>query len=211
MRLALFLAIIALASFAAPAFAGVIMPDPAHCSVPDRIVLVGGDEIAFPFTVTVRDYNGLWIGNSMVAVSFADCPYVRICSSQPDPRVGLVDCSMRLVGGLTSFSSHGVARFTVVGAATPDACPSDPPDCASVYADGVFLRKVNVAVMDLDGVPGLGGGDLADLLGAVLCGSTSPRLDYDDNGFVDGDDVSVWLAAFFSGRSASGCSSAPCR
>lgn len=105
---------------------------------------------------------------------------------------------------------HGLATFSIIGAASPSECPSEPPGCATVYADGIILGSTSVAVLDLDGIPGLGGGDVAEWLGGYLCGSGSPRLDYNGSG-VDGGDLSLLLASFFSGRSAIGCSAALCK
>jgi hypothetical protein len=179
---------------------------PSCCTVPSHLNVVGssgsGADIAGTFSVIVRDFSNNPMSGCQVDVSFADCPYARICTNQNS--IGLtLNCANRV---LTRMSNPGgSATFRVIGAASPEACPADPPGRISVYACGVLIGTATVAVLDLDGDPGLSGGDLSEWLGGFMCGSTSPRLDYDGDGVVGGGDLSVWLAVFNGGGSASGC------
>lgn len=196
-------------AIAPPALAGFPSPDPTNCTIPPFILLVGSDgSTADPlgtFNVVVRDLTNHPIINSTVMIRFV-CPYAGICQQQAGL---LVDCSNKEVTTFTNLS--GVATFTLIGAASPADCPTDAPSCATIYADGVPLGSVSVAALDLDGSPGLTGGDLAAWLGEFLCGSTSPRLDVSGDGLVTGGDLSVWLGAFFSGHSAVGCTATLCK
>ena len=205
-----FLLIAALAvACAGPALAGFPVPDPSKCSIPDFIILVGHDGVtADPMgavNVVVRSYQNTIIANSAVTIDFSGCPYVQLCPNQYDLYIN--DCQKGIVVGLTDIT--GTARYSVVGSATPAACPSDAAGCAKIYADGVYLGTTSVATLDLDGLPGLSGGDLSTWLGAYFCGSQSPRLDYGGFG-VDGGDLYLWLGAFLGSRSAQGCLGAPC-
>ncbi len=206
MKLPLLLAALVLAN-ALPAAAGDFsVVDPANCEVPGHIIVVGSDGSSADrfgtFTVIVNDYNDLPMVGCPVDVSFAGCPYIGICPTQLDPAVS-VDCSRRQLTAVTN--THGIVKFTIIGAASPASCPSDAPGCVAVYACGVLIGNPSVAALDLDGVPGLTGNDFGALLDGYFCGSGSPRLDYNGDGLVTGGDVSMWLAEFFSGRSSTGC------
>lgn len=187
-------------------------PDVTNCVVPDHVVVVGSDgSSADPFgalSVVIRDLNNTPQPNAPVVVSFANCPYVELCPDQLDPGV-MVNCADRTLRAMTD--AQGVARFSVVGAASPAACTSDLLSRVEFFWDNAYLGAPRVAVLDLNGSPGLTGDDLAVFLGSFLgCNAYSPHLDYNGNGAMDGNDLSVWLGAFFGGRSTAGCSAAPC-
>jgi hypothetical protein len=80
-----------------------------------------------------------------------------------------------------------------------------PTDRLRVYADGVLLANVNVAVFDLDGHDGVGSGDLSLWLQDFGSGQNWGRGDYDGSGFLGTGDLSMWLTVFGSGRSAASC------
>jgi hypothetical protein len=200
------------------AFAGLIVPSPGNSTVPASVVLVGSDGASADpfgaFMVVVRDYNNSPIQNSLVSISFENCSYVGICPDQLDPGIAIVDCPGTTIGfpkTIGKFTNRqGFVTFSLIGTASPSDCPSDPPGCATIYADGVVLGHPSVAALDLDGIPGLSGEDLAQWLGGFLCGSGSPRLDY--NGFgVSGGDLSLWLASYLGTSSSIGCATALCK
>ena len=204
-----FLLVAALAiACARPALAGTPVVYPPNCTVPSSILLVGASGVvADPlgaFSVTVRDFNNFPMSNSSVMIKFY-CAGIGICQYQAGL---LVDCSNREV--MTAAGPGGVATFSLVGTAAPDHCTPDDPSCAAVYADGVFLRYVSIAVLDLDGTPGLTGEDLAVWLGDYFCVTYTPRLDYNGDGLLTGGDLSFWLGAFFGGHSVNGCSTSLC-
>jgi hypothetical protein len=205
-RLLFFVALV----LAAPAHAdicGVVFPE--FCTVPSHLVVVGSNgsygDIAGTFSVVVRDICNHTM-DCPVEVSFANVPYVELCTNQLTAGLTL-NCANRR---LTRTASGGAATFRVIGAAAPQPCPSDAPGTVSVTACGVLLGTAKVAVLDIDGEPGLSGGDLSEWLGAFFCGSTSPRLDYDGDGVLGGGDLSIWLAAFNGGGSAFGCTTGYC-
>jgi hypothetical protein len=205
------LAVLALAS-SRLALAGIPVPDPAHSTIPDHVIVVGNDGVTPDpvgrSAVVVRDLIGHPIPNSVVQITFLGCSGIGICLNQLDPSL-FMDCTRKSLQTVTD--AFGVARFDIMGAASPVACPSDPSGCAVITADGVLLGHTSVAALDLDGAPGLSGTDLAEWLGGFACGSNSPRLDYDGDGVVGGDDLSLWLGAFFGARSAMGCSAGLCK
>jgi hypothetical protein len=186
--------------------------DPANCTIPTHITLVGSDGVSADhfgrFTVVIRDFTRNPMPGSLVDVSFAGCPYIEVCPNQLDPGIVGVDCARKVVTAQTG--AGGLVTFAIIGAASPSPCPSDPPGCASMYGNGVFIGTASVAALDLDGAPGVNAGDLGEWLGNYFCGSNSARLDYNGDCTVNGDDLSEWLQAFFGGRSVSGCSSAAC-
>jgi hypothetical protein len=197
-------------AMARPAIAGFPVPDPSKCTIPASILLVGSDAAtADPignFSVSVRDFSDHPIANSTVTIRFSVCTYAGICQYQPGISM---DCPNKEV--MTFTGVGGVATLSVIGSASAVDCPSDSPGCAAIYADGVFLGNVSVAALDLDGVPGLTGGDLATWLGGYFCGSSSPRLDTNGDGLITGGDLSLWLSAFFGGHSANGCAATLCK
>jgi hypothetical protein len=205
----LFLPAVLVLALARPAVAGTPVVHPPNCTVPGFILLVGASGVVpdplGTFSVTVRDFNNFPITNSSVMIKFY-CTGIGICQYQAGL---LVDCSNREV--MTAAGLGGVATFSLVGTALPDNCTPDDPSCAAVYADGTLLRYVSVAVLDLDGSPGLTGGDLSEWLGDYLCGPYTPRLDYNGDGLVTGGDLSVWLGAFLGGHSVNGCSTSLCK
>jgi hypothetical protein len=213
MRTALLVFVLALASSVLPALpanadsCGIVWPP--YCTVPSHLVVVGSNgsygDIAGTFSVVVRDVCNRTM-NCPVEVWFANVPYVRLCTNQLTPGLTM-NCANRT---LTRTASGGAADFRVIGDASPAECPSDPPGTVSIYACGVLIGSATVAVLDIDGEPGLSGGDLSAWLGGYFCNSTSPRLDYDGDGALGGGDLSIWLSFFNGGGSALGCTAGSC-
>ena len=78
--------------------------------------------------------------------------------------------------------------------------PHGAGPCAGIYADGVILGLVPVAYMDLDGVQGLGAGDLSVWLSDFVTGDPIGRSDFDGDGSLGALDLSLWLTAWSGGR-----------
>src|SRR5262245_47662840 len=199
----LFLAVTLLVAI--PAYADLPVLCPPCCTVPSHLLVVCSNgsyaDFAGTFSIIVRDFADQPMVGCPVDVSFAECPYVRLCTNQLSAGLSL-KCAGRV---LTRMSGGGgAATFRVIGDAFPAACPSDPSGQVSVYACGVLIGTATVAVLDIDGTPGLSGNDLSEWLAGFFCNSTSPRLDYDGDGTVGGGDLSVWLAAFAGGGSTMG-------
>ena len=179
-------------------------PDPANCEVPDLTLLVsrgpeGGPDPIGAFTVVVRDFIQAPQPFADVVLDFRNCPDIRLCADQGDPSV-LTDCatpSVRATAG-----QDGRVTFRVLGfAMNSGGSPGSIGPTLEVYADGVFLGAVRVAVLDQNG-GGVNPEDLSLLLGDSFSGQAYARSDYDGNGVLDPNDVSIWLAAFFAGGSA---------
>jgi len=179
------------------------IPDPNNSDVPDHIVLVAreADGSADPFgtfTILVRDLSGDPQEYSNVVLYFRDCPDVRICSGQ-DPGLD-VYCEGRAIRGYTGLD--GRVTFRVIGCANNlGASPGATAAGVDVYADGVFLRTIRAAVLDENGANGLDGADLSLFLADYFSGQPFARSDFDGDGTVSGNDLSVWHAAFFGGNS----------
>ena len=179
--------------------------DPANCEVPDLILLVargpggGGDPLG-AFTVVVRDFGNAPEGNRPVTLDFRGCPDIRLCADQGDPGV-VTDCVIPSV--TATAAQDGRVTFRVLGhAVNSGASPGSTGPCLDVYADGVFLKSVRVAALDQNGVDGVNPMDLSLFLADSFSGQAYARSDYDGNGVLDPNDLSIWLLAFFAGGSA---------
>jgi hypothetical protein len=190
------------------------VPDPAQCTLPVRLYLVGKAS-AFPvggsinadatngsFTITVRDLNGALINNSNVAVDFSACADSKICSTQDDPLM-TVECAAKTV---RKFTVAGVAQFTIRGVGNITGFPL-PTTCAKVYADGVFLGSLSVSLYDHLG-GGVGATDLAAFLDDFLSLQNPSRSDYvAPFSSIGATDLAKWVDVFLSTGSAVNCSS----
>jgi hypothetical protein len=93
--------------------------------------------------------------------------------------------------------------FRIVGCANNSgASPGATVPDVDVYADGVFLRTIRAAAIDEDGAGGVDGADLSLFLADYFSGQSFARSDFDGDGVLSGNDLSVWHAAFFGGTSA---------
>lgn len=186
-----------------PSNATAKIPDPAQCDVPDHIVLVawGADGTADPFGTFTILVRDL-VGRPQQSSSVV--VYFRDC---PDVRICSdqgpdlnVYCEGRSVWGLTD--QDGRVTFRVVGCATNlGASPGAVAPGVDVYADGVFLRTISASVLDQDGAGGVDGADLSLFLADYFSGQPFARSDYDGDGTLGGNDLSIWHAAFFGGGS----------
>lgn len=187
---------------APPASAHII--NPAHCTIPARIAVVGHQsgqpDAGGHFEVVVRDF-GDPLQNVMVMVDFSRLPDIRMSGDVLVPGAGLF-CSEQRIAAITNAA--GIARFSIVGAGI------GPPQCfgssgcsgrVQIYADGVLLGEPRVSAFDLDGASGVGGADLSLWLQDFGSSLDPLRSDYDGNGGVDGADLSLWLARFGAGGS----------
>ena len=186
---------------ATPAFAKI---DPVNCEAPGLITLVarGADGTADPigtFTVFVRDFNNVPSENEMVSLDFQNCPDIRLCIDQDDPRV-TVDCAGRSVSARTG--PDGAASFRVIGCAVNQgSSPGAIAPTLIVFAEGVYITTARVAALDQNG-GGVDGSDLSMVLDDYFSGQPFARSDYDGNGVLTGNDLSLWLAAYFKAGSA---------
>jgi hypothetical protein len=100
--------------------------------------------------------------------------------------------------------SLGSVHMSLMGAARPG-----PPgnQRARIYADGVLLGYVPVAMFDLDGGNGVRGSDLSIWAGDFISTASPARSDYDASGSVGGADLSIWSGVFLKGKSAASAAS----
>jgi len=114
-----------------------------------------------------------------------------------------VDCAGRSLHKVSD--ANGEATFRVIGFATHlGGTQGTIGPCLEVSAAGVFFKTVRVAALDQNGLSGVDGDDLSLFLADYFSGQAFARSDYDGNGALDGNDLSLWLAAFFAGGSAAG-------
>jgi hypothetical protein len=192
--------------------------DPCNSEAPGLITLVGlgadgsADSLG-SFAVNVRDFNNVPVQNSRVVLDFSGCGDIRLCANQHDLNV-TVNCAAHSISALTNV--NGQATFRVIGcAADLGGSPGSLGPCLNVYADGVFVGSPGcsgahrVAALDQNG-GGVNGADFSPFLADYFSGQNYARSDYDGDGIVGGNDLSLWLAAFFAGGSAvSGGASCP--
>jgi len=196
---------------AAPPIAAYPIPDEYRSTVPDLLTVVGRDgggapDTGYPFTVVLRDHNGLPVTNWQVILDFS-ATGLRICADQ-GPLV-TVDCSHRLVYAFVDM--NGSVTFHIVGcAANTGGSPGPSGPTLAVFADYKPLSSVRVAVLDQNGCDGVDANDFSLWLADFFSGRTFARSDYDGDGSLGGNDLSLWLAAFFTGASGTGCHTAVC-
>ncbi len=105
-------------------------------------------------------------------------------------------------------NQNGQATFRVVGfAANQGASPGSIGPSLRVYVGnaippaGVYIGTVRVAALDQNG-GGVNGMDLSLFLADYFSGQNYARSDYNGDDVVGANDFSLWLAAFFAGGSA---------
>jgi hypothetical protein len=195
--------------FAVPSFA-TSWPDALHSTVPGHLTMVGLNgsvpDSSYPFTVVVRNASGGPVSVVRVTLELIPSDF-RICTDQ-GPGVS-VDCGTRTISALTD--QNGVVTFHVAGCARNSGGTPESGDRMTVRADGFLLRSgITIAALDQDGCDGMNGNDLMAWLGDFQSGRMFMRSDYDCDGTIGGNDLSIFLAVFFSGTSANGCWNATC-
>jgi len=201
--------LIALTAVPNPACGG--LPDPSNSECPGPCIKVVGHDgvVGDPiseYCITIRDFNNVPVPNATVLVDFSNCD-IQLCADQKDSDV-IVDCAAQTVRKLSAVD--GRACFRVIGCRRNVDCAAKPSPCVEVFWDGTFLCALYAPVFDIVHEPGVGvtGNDLSEFLHLFLdCGVYLTAIDYNANGFTDGDDLSQFLTAFFAHGSALGCDS----
>jgi hypothetical protein len=189
------------------------VPSANDSTVPDLLVVAarggsGAPDPAYPFTIVVRHFGGRPFSDASVVLDFTGCTDLKLCSDQGDPNV-LMTCQYPSIRALSDI--NGMVTFHVVGGGLNNgALPGPTGPALNVFADGVLLKTVRVAVLDQGGFDGLTGNDHSVWLADFFSGQPFARSDYDGDGALTGNDLSLWLGAFFSGGSVLGCGSARC-
>ena len=138
-------------------------PDPAHCIVPSSITLVGSrggipDAVAGQFAVVVRTIVNNPENGASVVIELSACDDLRLCSDQLDP-AALVNCAAKTMRKFTRLD--GSVTFAVLGGSNGAGNATSLSGCGVVLANGTRIGSPSVAVLDLDGMNGVGLNDLS--------------------------------------------------
>jgi hypothetical protein len=201
LRLALTLgfALRVLALSATPAHSIIL---PASATLPRHVTLVcsgpnGPDSATGHVFVVIYDQYGHPLPSSAVYFDFTPGLLdLRIANDQQDPRLS-ANCQMHWVVAFTNAA--GRADLTVLGGGRPGPAQFFGP-ALQVYADGVPMGRLPVAVLDRDGSGSLDAADLSLWGNDFFAGANPPRADLDGDGVVGVLDLSQWAGAFFSGN-----------
>ncbi|HEV2104792.1 MAG TPA: hypothetical protein VGU27_03620 [Candidatus Eisenbacteria bacterium] len=132
-----------------------------------------------------------------VWVDVTGCPDCRMPAAGSLPGVP-VQCPDSY--GVWTTDDQGAARLVLVGSST--GLPGTPgPSVARIYAGGVLLATVPIAIYDLDGRAGLTANDLSLWLTDYGTQQYIGRDDYDGDGQLGANDLSLWLTALGRGTS----------
>ncbi|MEO5616230.1 MAG: hypothetical protein ABIS67_00520 [Candidatus Eisenbacteria bacterium] len=184
-----------------PAIAGNVYPP--NCTSPAMVTLVGHDGagVSDPIadvSVIVRDLAQNLIANSTVELRFAGFTDLKIAQFPALPGLS-VHCETSSVFGFTDAA--GRVNFRVMGRTDPSiAAQGAQGPTLEIYADGRFLSRVPVAVLDRDG-NGMGTTDLSAWLADYFSNQYWARSDMDGDLALSAGDLSVWLAGFFAAGS----------
>ena len=211
-RAALLVATLAIIATQVPEKA-VAVPSPGNSTIPASISVVGRtgampDDITGGFDVVVRDLTDIPIANASVLVDFSHDPEIWLSSVPALPGL-VVDCMHRSVRGFTNAA--GTVHFLVLGGSRPMAPLAMPGMGAEIFADGVLLSgpHLGTTAWDLDGVHGVFVNDLSICLGDYGAVLDRLRSDYDHDGRVGINDLSLLFGVFGSGRQVESAP-APC-
>jgi hypothetical protein len=186
---------------AMPRVARAQIPDPAQCTVPSHVLVVGTDAAGVPDPIGTCTIKVIRIGGTPIHQAdvrlVANSTDIRVAATQPGANQGVGCFGFWSVRGSTAID--GTVSFTVIGQAdrTP---PNAGHATLSIYANGVFLGTVPVAALDQDG-GGLGAADNSLWQADYFSGQYLERSDFDGDGVLGAADFSLWLAAFFGGGS----------
>ncbi len=195
-------------TLAMPAVIHASPPNPANCTIPSRISLVGSrqgvpDSTFGRFTVYVARLSGYPYAGAEVVVDLSAAPGTRLASSQAPNPID-VNCTAHTVRAWTNV--QGLVSFTVMGSSS-DAALAPGPSQARIYANNVCLGTIPVAAYDLDGQNGVGIADLSIWARDYFSNEYYGRSDYDGDGVLGIGDLSLWTAALYAGGSSSSAAS----
>jgi hypothetical protein len=211
-RKATLLAVCGLLVMAATALAGI--PDPAHCTKPAFVKVVGYSgavpDARGTFTITVRDIGNFPVVNSLVTLDFTSCTDMRLCKDFRDS----VDCPSMSVYKHTDAS--GNATFTIVGGGrNPGASAGPGLNCITIKADYITIGQATAVDFDENGDIGGNGVTAADFVSLLKdwgAGVYYGRSDFDGSGppLLTAADFIPWLKCWGDGSSVNGCTKAYC-
>jgi hypothetical protein len=197
-----------------PAAAQIIVdPGPINATVPAMIPIVGHDAAGVPDPIGEFTVSVRDLANNPVA----GAAIVIDFSQCTELRLCASDHDPNVIVDcanrrvMRTADASGTARFRVMGWSTAGpAGPGAPYNSAHIFADGVLLNHPSVAIHDLD-TGGLGAQDLSRWLADFFSGQNLARDDYDATQTVGVSDLSMWLKAYFAAGSPANCSpEGPC-
>jgi len=183
------------------------IPSAANSTAPDLIRLVGTngsapDAAAGQFTIVARDLANNPLRGCVVWLDFSNCPDLEICTDQMDPGA-TTNCTAKAIQKIGN--DLGEVTFTVLGRSNGAGHAASLAGSGRIVVNGALIRLPSVAAFDLDGMGGVGAGDLSVWLGDFGSGSAWSRSDYDGDGSIGAGDLSQWLSVFASGASLTSC------
>jgi hypothetical protein len=183
------------------------IPSPANSTVPSLIRLVGTNGVVpdaadGQFTVVARTLSNNPINGCTIVLDLSGCPDLVLCADQMDPDE-ITFCAGKAVRKFAN--AQGAVTFTVLGESNGAGHAVSLAGSARVYGNGAIMALPSVAAFDLDGMGGVGAGDLSVWLGDFGSGTAWSRSDYDGDGSVGAGDLSQWLSVFASGASLTSC------
>jgi len=184
------------------------IPSAALSTTPDHIRLVRStsglpDAVAGQFKIVARDVINNPIFECLVVIDLSNCPDLTVCSDQLDPDA-LTSCATKTIRKSTSF--NGEVTFTLLGGSNGAGHASSLAHSARIYGNGNLIATPSVSSFDLDGLSGVGAGDLSAWITDFGSGMDWARSDYDGDGRVGAGDLSEWLTVFGAGTSTQSCS-----
>ena len=183
------------------------VPSPSPSTFPSLLVLGASDgtspDPALAFVVTVRDLANNPIAGAAVVLDLSNCPDILLGTLAGPGTV--VDCTSRTARAITDGAGRAEFRLTgSVGAREPSSFGAQ----GRVYADGVLLGFMRVAVLDQDGAEGVDAKDLSLLYTDLFGGQHPARSDLDGNGSVSVGDLALLIQS--AGRDAEQVSAEHC-
>jgi len=213
-RKATLLAVCGLLVMAATALAGI--PDPAHCTKPAFIKVVGlagaVPDARGTFTINIKDVGGFPVVNSLVMLDFSACTDLKLCKTASDS----IDCPTKVVWKRTDAS--GNATFTVIGGAINTGAVAGPgAGCVTMKADYVTIGTATAVDFDENGAlggsnNGVTASDFVPLLKDWGSGTYYGRSDFNLSGppIITAADFVPWLKCWGDGSSLNGCTTTYC-
>ena len=149
----------------------------------------------------MRDLANNPLVGAVVTIELLSCPDLDICADQLDPGVR-VNCTAKTI---QKFANElGQVSFTLLGGGNGGQAATTAA-AVRIFANGVLLRTARFATYDLDGLGGVGAGDLSVWLSDFGSGTTWSRSNFDGDGNLGAFDLSMWLTAFAAGGSTQSC------
>jgi FlgD Ig-like domain len=178
-----------------------VLPSPGFSTLPAGINLVGRDAgVADPhgrFFVRVKGTDDLPMSGVTVKLDFSGAPDLSIAQVQDETGTNFVSCVPPIISGTTD--NDGYARFNVVGSIATHAANGIPSGgcVATVTAGSTLLGSVPVAAFDIDGLAGVTPNDVHMWYPDFFLGTNPCYVDFDHQGGVGANDLSVLVSDLF--------------